>query len=82
MPKKAQCYNVATLATFLRRFIMNESALCYRWMSVCLYVYLYVTKCIVTKLQMLQTSPLAQIYLLTVDIKLSNEVEKFCHFGS
>jgi hypothetical protein len=51
---------------------MNESALCYRRMSVCLYV----TKCIVTKLQMLQISPLVQIYLLTIEIDLLSDVEK------
>jgi hypothetical protein len=54
-------------------------------MSVCLYVCLNVcmdvTKCIVTKLQMLQTSPLAQIYLLTIEIDLPSDVEKFNHFG-
>jgi hypothetical protein len=49
---------------------MNESALCYRRMSAYLSVCLDVTKCIVTKLQMLQTSPLAQIYLLTIYIDL------------
>jgi hypothetical protein len=40
-----------------------------------------VTKCIVTKLQMLQTSPLARIYLLTMEIDLPSDVEKFRHFG-
>jgi hypothetical protein len=58
------------VAQILHRFIMNECALCYPWlcvcMSVCLSVCLYVTKCIVTKLQMLQTSPMAQIYLLAM----------------
>jgi hypothetical protein len=37
-----------------------------------------VTKCIVMKLQKLQTS-LAQIYLLTTEIYLPSDVEKFCH---
>jgi hypothetical protein len=35
-----------------------------------------VTKCIVTKLQMLQTYPLAQIYLLTIEIDPPSDVEK------
>jgi hypothetical protein len=47
----------------------------------CLVVWMYVTKCIVTKLQMLQTSPLAKIYLLTIKIDLPSDVEKFRHFG-
>jgi hypothetical protein len=42
----------------------------------CLYVCLYVTKCIVTKVQMLQTSPLAQIYHLTIEIHPQSDVEK------
>jgi hypothetical protein len=33
-------------------------------------VWMDVTKCIVTKLQMLQTSPLAQIYLLTIQLDM------------
>jgi hypothetical protein len=61
--------------------LVNESALCYRRMSVWMFVCLDVTKCIVTKLQMLQTSPLAQIYLLTIDIDLPRDVDKFRHFG-
>jgi hypothetical protein len=60
---------------------MNESALCYRrmsgCMSGCLDVWMYVTKCIVAKLQMLQTFPLAQIYLLTIEIDLPSDTEKF-----
>jgi hypothetical protein len=40
-----------------------------------------VTKCIVTKLQTLQTSPLAQIDLLTIEIDLPSDIEKFRHFG-
>jgi hypothetical protein len=51
------------------------------WMYVCMDVWLYVTKCIVTKLQMLQISPLAQIYLLTIEIDLQSDVEKIRHFG-
>jgi hypothetical protein len=35
-------------------------------MDVCLDVCLDVTKCIVTKLQMLQASPLARIYIMAV----------------
>jgi hypothetical protein len=66
---------------FLCRFIMNESALCYRLISVYMHVCLYVTKCIVTTLQMLQTYRLAQIYLLTIEIFLPNKVEKFRQFG-
>jgi hypothetical protein len=68
--------------TFLRRLIMNDSALCYRRMSGCLDVCMHVTKCIVTKLQMSQTSPLAQIYLLTIEIDPPSDVEKIRHFGS
>jgi hypothetical protein len=72
------CYGAIEISetNFLRRFIMNESALCYRRMSGCMYV----TKCIVTKLQMLQTSPLAQIYLLTIEIDLPSDVGKYRHF--
>jgi hypothetical protein len=47
-------------------FTQIHYALCYQRMSGCLSVWIYVTKCIVTKLQMLLTSPLAQIYLLTI----------------
>jgi hypothetical protein len=61
------------ITQFLRRFIMNESALCYRRMYVCMHE----TKSIVTKLQMLQTSPLAQIDLLTIEIDLPSDTEKF-----
>jgi hypothetical protein len=60
------------IPTFLHRFIMNESALCYQQIYVCLYVM----KCIVMTLQLLQTSPLAQIYLLTKEINLPSDVEK------
>jgi hypothetical protein len=70
---------------FLRRFIVNESALCYRRMDGCMYIWMdgwmYVTKCIVRKLQMLQTSPLAQIYLMIIEIDLQSDVEKIRHFG-
>jgi hypothetical protein len=40
----------------------------------CLYVCMDVTKRIVTKPQMLQTTHLAQIYLLTVEIYLPSDV--------
>jgi hypothetical protein len=59
---------------FLRIFIMNESALCYRRMDVWMDVCMDVTKCIVTKLQMLRTSPLAQIYLVTIEIDLPSKL--------
>jgi hypothetical protein len=41
----------------------------------------YVTKCIVTKLQKLQISLSAQIDLLTREIELPSDTEKFRHFG-
>jgi hypothetical protein len=47
----------------------------------CMDVWMDVTKSIVTKLQMLQTSPLAQIYLLTIEIDLPSDTKKFRHFG-
>jgi hypothetical protein len=61
---------------FLRRFIVNESALCYRRMYECMSVRLDVTKCTVTKLQKLQTFTLAQIDLLTIEIDLPSDTEK------
>jgi hypothetical protein len=50
-------------------------------LSVCMSVCMYVTKCIATKLQMLQTFPLAQIYPLTIEIDLPSDVDKFRYFG-
>jgi hypothetical protein len=44
--------------------------------SVCLNVM----KCIVIKLQMLQTSPLAQKHFLTTEIDLPSDLETFRHF--
>jgi hypothetical protein len=40
-------------------------------MHACMYVYMSVTRCVVTKLQMLQTPHLAQIYLVTIEIDLT-----------
>jgi hypothetical protein len=57
---------------FLRRFSIS-----YQWMSVCMDI----AKCIVMKLQKLQTSSLAQIYLLTIEIDLPSDTKKFRHFG-
>jgi hypothetical protein len=53
----------------------------YGYMDVWMYGWMYVTKCIVMKLQMLQTSPLAQMYLMTIEIDLQSDVEKIRHFG-
>jgi hypothetical protein len=41
-----------------------------------MYVCMSVMKCIVTKLQMVQTSTLAQIYLVTIEIDLPSDVGK------
>jgi hypothetical protein len=45
--------------------------------DVCMSVCIHLTNCIVTKLQRLQTSPLAQIYLVTIEVDLTSDVEKF-----
>jgi hypothetical protein len=59
----------------------------YEWICVMLstdvrkYVCLDVTKCIVTKLQTLQTSPLSKIYRLTIEIDLPSDGGQIRHFG-
>jgi hypothetical protein len=63
-------------ALFLHRFICVMLS-----MDGWMYGWMYVTKCIVTKLQMLQTSPLAEIYLMIIEIDLQSDVEKIRHFG-
>jgi hypothetical protein len=70
---------------------MNESAYAidgcmYVCMSLCLYACMHVclmcvTKCIVMNLQILQTSPVAEIYLLRVEIDLPSDVSSFVCLG-
>jgi hypothetical protein len=47
-------------------------------MSVCMYVC---NEMYCDEIQKPQTSPLAQIYLLTIEVDLPSDVEKFRHFG-
>jgi hypothetical protein len=64
----------------------------YVCMFVCMYICMYVwmdgwmagwmdgyNDCIVMKLQMLQKSPLAQTYLVTIEIDLPSDVKKGRH---
>jgi hypothetical protein len=50
-------------------------------MSGWMFGWMYATKCIVTKLQNVTNTPLAQICLLTMEIDLTSDIEKFRHFG-
>jgi hypothetical protein len=67
---------------------MNESALKLKVKvasfsiatDVCLSVCMHATKCIVTKLQKLQTSALAEIHLLITEIDVPSDVNIFRHF--
>jgi hypothetical protein len=57
-------------------YVCLDSGCLYGWMDG----WMDPMKCIVTKLQMQQTSPLAQIYLLTIEIDLPSDAEKIRHF--